>query len=135
MKIPEIEWMPFDKNNPPEHLNPEEEFLVFLREDDYDDGKTWTYHVDIATPYGSYIDKFWDTINDWREGQCVEVLAYAHLPDGLKEDDLIEKKGEGTMISSKDLVQRQKLISKLKSIISDLEKGYSGFLYLYDDLV
>lgn len=87
---PKINWIPFDKDNPPEHLFPDEEFLVFLREDDYDDGKTWTYHVDIAEPYGAYIDNFWSTRNDWVEGQRVEVLAYASLPYGLKEEDLVD---------------------------------------------
>lgn len=91
MKIPVIEWIPFDKDNPPDEIVLGEKFLVFLRENDYDDDKTWTYHVDITRPYGSYIDNFWDTMNDWYEGQRVEVLAYAHFPQGLKEDDLIEK--------------------------------------------
>ena len=91
MKIPEIEWIPFDKNNPPTDITFGEDFLVFLREDNYDDGKTWTYHVDAAEPYGRYIDNFWDTQCDWCEGQRVEVLAYASFPYGLKEDDLIEK--------------------------------------------
>lgn len=93
MKLPKINWIPFDKINPPTDLNAmgvEEWYLVFLRKDNYDNGATWTYHVDYATPYGSYLDDFWDTQNDWDEGQRVEVLAYAELPVYLKETDLVE---------------------------------------------
>ena len=82
MKYPEFNWIPFDKNNPPLNLCHDETFLVIVREDGYNDGKTWDYSVDIATPYGSYIDDFWDTQNDWCEGQRVEVVAYAELPYG-----------------------------------------------------
>lgn len=90
MKVPKINWTPFDKNDPPVDLNPYgEEYLILLRKDDYDNGATWTYHVDYATPYGEYIDDFWNTNNDWREGQRVEVLAYAEFPSYLKETDLI----------------------------------------------
>ena len=52
--------------------------------------ESWKYNVDIASPYGSYIDDFWDTENDWLEGNQVEVVAYAEFPYGLKECDLIE---------------------------------------------
>jgi hypothetical protein len=94
MRLPKINWIPFDKNNPPTDLNyicVETWYLVLLREDNYDNGATWTYHVDYATPYGNYIDDFWDTQNDWDEGQRVEVLAYADLPVYLKESDLVEE--------------------------------------------
>lgn len=33
-----------------------------------------------------------------------------------------------------DYEKRQKLINKLRRIITDLENGYSGFMYLYDEL-
>lgn len=33
-----------------------------------------------------------------------------------------------------DNEEREKLIATLKKIIADLEKGYDGFLYLYDVL-
>lgn len=89
MKVPKINWIPFDKKNPP-NLWPEEECLILLREDNYDNGATWKYHVDVASPCGSYIDDFWDTTNDWCEGQRVEVVAYAEFPYGLKESDLVE---------------------------------------------
>lgn len=47
--------------------------------------------MDVATPYGHYLDDFWDTEVDWREGQPVEVLAYAELHHTYKEDELKEK--------------------------------------------
>lgn len=90
MNVPKINWIPFDKNNPPTDLDIFTEYLIFLREDDYDNGTTWTYHMDHATPYGNYLDNFWDTENDWQEGQLVEVLAYAEYPSYLKETDLME---------------------------------------------
>lgn len=91
MKVPEFNWIPFDKNNPPDDLCPGEEFIIFFREDDYNDGATWTYQTDHATPYGSYLDNFWDTLNDWDEGQRIEVLAYAEFPNYMKEHDLVEQ--------------------------------------------
>lgn len=92
MKVPKINWIPFDKSNPPADLDVfGVEYLIFLREDNYDDGATWTYHMDYATPYGSYLDNFWNTCNDWDEGQRIEVLAYAEFPSYLKETDLVEE--------------------------------------------
>ena len=48
------------------------------------------YHMDYATPYGSYLDNFWDTNNDWGEWPLIEVLAYSEFPSYLKETDLME---------------------------------------------
>lgn len=92
MKIPKFNWIRFDRNNPPTDLLEEKEYLILLREDDYNNGAAWTYHVDVATAYGSYLDDFWNTTNDWDEGQLIEVLAYSELPYGLKEDDLVDDK-------------------------------------------
>lgn len=89
MKIPRINWIPFDKNNPPVDLCDDGLYLILLREDDYNNGSTWRYSVDVAEPYGIYIDDFWNTNNDWCEGQRVEVVAYAEFPYGLKETDLV----------------------------------------------
>lgn len=91
MKVPKINWIPFNQKNPPTDLFDEEDFLILLREDNYDNGATWRYSVDVATPYGSYIDNFWDTVNDWCEGQRVEVVAYASFPSYLKESDLVKE--------------------------------------------
>lgn len=91
MKIPKLNWILFDKDNPPTDLLEEKEYLILLREDNYNNGATWTYHVDVATPYGSYLDNFWNTTNDWDEGQLIEVVMYAEPPYGLKEEeDLID---------------------------------------------
>lgn len=90
MKVPKINWISFDKNNPPANLYGEVNYLILLKDDEWSHGKTWKYNVDIASPYGSYIDDFWDTENDWLEGNQVEVVAYAEFPYGLKECDLIE---------------------------------------------
>jgi hypothetical protein len=90
MNLPRINWIPFDKNDLPANLGIGEEYLIFLREDHYDNGATWTYHMDYASPYGSYLGNFWDTNNDWDEGQRIEVLAYAEFPAYLKESDLVE---------------------------------------------
>lgn len=91
MKVPKINWKPFNKNDPPADLRSFEEYLILLREDNYDNGATWTYHMDRATPYGDYLDDFWDTENDWDEGQHIEVVAYAEFPMYLKEMDLVEE--------------------------------------------
>lgn len=90
MKVPKINWIPFDRKNPPSNLHDEQLFLILLREDNYNNGATWTYSVDVATPYGSYLDNFWNTDNDWDEGQRIEVLAYAEMPCYLKEEELVE---------------------------------------------
>lgn len=90
MKIPKINWIPFDRNNPPIDLCDDENFLILLREDGYNNGANFRYSVDVATPYGSYIDDFWDTDNDWCEGQRVEVVAYSRFPSYLKESDLVD---------------------------------------------
>lgn len=86
---PKINWILFDKCKPPADLCLDTQYLIFLREDDHNNGSTWTYSVDIATAYGSYLDDFWDTETDWKEGQRVEVIAYAELPYGQKEEELV----------------------------------------------
>lgn len=86
---PKINWISFDKNNPPTDLANDTNYLIFLREDNYDDGATWTYSVDVATPYGRYLDNFWNSEHDWKEGQRVEVLAYADFPYMQHEEELV----------------------------------------------
>ena len=39
-------------------------------------------------------DDFWNTENDWDEGQLLEVLAYTELPYCLSEEDLVEINSE-----------------------------------------
>lgn len=88
---PKINWIPFDKNNPPRNLCEDTPYLIFLREKYHND---WEYSMDIATPYGSYLDDFWDTEVDWKEGQPIEVLAYAELHRTYNEDELKEKQND-----------------------------------------
>lgn len=45
----------------------------------------WHYEVDTATNFGSYIDDFWDTCNDWKEGQEVHIIAWMPLPEPYQE--------------------------------------------------
>ena len=57
LKIPRINWEPFDKNNPPMNLGYEKTYLILLREDWHrrSNERKWRYHVDVATAYGSYL--------------------------------------------------------------------------------
>lgn len=85
--LPKINWISFDKDNPPKDIPFDTECLIFLREKYTEE---WEYSVDIAIPYGKYLDNFWNTNVDWKEGQDVEVLAYAQLPYAQKESELIK---------------------------------------------
>ena len=38
------------------------------------------YVVDTAMSWGSYIDDFWDTTNDWIEDKECHVIAWMELP-------------------------------------------------------
>lgn len=49
MKYPEFDWIPFDRNNPPSNINPDGTYLVIVREDDYNDGKTWHSALTLMT--------------------------------------------------------------------------------------
>lgn len=44
----------------------------------------WEYETDIAWNWGSYIDDFWDTSNDWKDGCEVHVVAWMPLPEPYK---------------------------------------------------
>lgn len=94
MKIPEIKWIPFDKDKPPDipvSVNGKTQYLIFFREAYLFAGYNgYKYHTDIATPNGSYLDSFWDTETDWYEGRKIEVLAYAELPYYMNESELME---------------------------------------------
>jgi hypothetical protein len=90
MNIPKINWIPFDRNNPPADLSYDVDYLIVLRERETHGDKDWRYSIDIARPYGDYIDNFWDTDTDWCEGQPIEVVAYAELPYWKRESELVE---------------------------------------------
>lgn len=127
MKIPKIKWIPFDSNNPPANLNPDETFLIFLREDDYNNGASWHYSVDVASPYGDYLDNFWTTENDWLEGQRVSLIVKTTL-ERIRRDILTQRLSRlcGTSIrKTKDFtdccthcfISVSLLISKLKAAL------------------
>ena len=40
MKVPKINWIPFDKNNPPANLYGEVNYLILLKDDEWSHGKT-----------------------------------------------------------------------------------------------
>lgn len=48
--------------------------------------KEWHYFVDVASNYGDYIDDYWDTFNDWIEGQETHIVAWMPLPKPYKMD-------------------------------------------------
>lgn len=95
LKIPKINWIPFDENNPPKYLLPESQYLIVLREDSFDNRGTWSYSIDYSRPSADCYDpdsegNFWEIVNDWNEGQRVEVLAYALFPYAMNESELVE---------------------------------------------
>lgn len=49
--------------------------------------KGWHYFVDVASNYGDYIDDYWDTFNDWVEGQETHIVAWMPLPKPYKMDE------------------------------------------------
>jgi len=79
VKIPKIKWIPFDSNNPPANLNPDETFLIFLREDDYNNGASWHYSVDVASPYGDYLDNFWTTTHEKYLRTCTLMIGISGM--------------------------------------------------------
>ena len=42
--------------------------------------------TDVASNFGSYIDGFWDTFNDWIEDEECHVIAWMPLPEPYRED-------------------------------------------------
>ena len=52
--------------------------------------KEWHYFVDVASSHGDYIDDYWDTFNDWIEGQETHIVAWMPLPKPYKMDEVSE---------------------------------------------
>lgn len=52
--------------------------------------KEWHYFVDVASNYGDYIDDYWDTFNDWIEGQETHIVAWMPLPKPYKMNEVSE---------------------------------------------
>lgn len=90
MNKPKLEWKPFDYENPSSDLPIEMEcdinYLILIADYGYNPTENTVpeYYTDIATAYGSYLDNFWDTTNDWDEGQVLHVVAYCYIGDQVK---------------------------------------------------
>ena len=48
IKVPKIDWKPFDKNAPPTDLTNNSYYLVLLREDNYDNESTLNFLITCA---------------------------------------------------------------------------------------
>jgi hypothetical protein len=75
------EWISVD-DRLPEDIST---YLIVIKEKDIFNDR-WNYEVDVAYSQGSYIDNFWDTFNDWCEGQEVHVTHWMPLPEPPQED-------------------------------------------------
>lgn len=135
LKVPQIDWKPFVKDDPKLYeLSDNGSYLILIEEDNYDGHEmgVWDpnhlYHVDVANPWGSYIDDFWNTENDWDEGQQLKVLAYAELPYAVKVDKLTD------IVVDKSVVEQMAEIpvfGKTKSI--DSWHTHAGNIKLRND--
>lgn len=92
VKMPILDWKPFDKKNPPSDLVVGHKYLILLREK-YNTDKFWrTYRTDIAIPYCSYLDNFWNTESyAIPENKIAEVISYTEIPTYISEDELATK--------------------------------------------
>lgn len=74
----EIIWIPCKERMPSDDIL--DHFLVIVREK-WNDDEDYIYNIDYAINHGDYIDNYWDTFNDWNEGQEVHITHWAELPD------------------------------------------------------
>ena len=74
------EWISVAERLPEE----QETYLVVIKEWSHSRGR-WNHEVDVATSGGTYIDGFWDTFNDWCEGQEVHITHWMPLPKPPQE--------------------------------------------------
>lgn len=66
-------------------------YFVIVKEEDFFKKGVYYYHIDMANSFGDYIDDFWDTCNDWCEGQEVHIIAWAEANIDDKIIDYINK--------------------------------------------
>ena len=93
-EIDEKGWIPVENNLPEEG----QEVLITIKMDDsYGLGTKIVYEVDVATfcKNSGYIDSacgngFFDTDNDWDEGQPICVIAWMPKPIAYSESKKIE---------------------------------------------
>jgi hypothetical protein len=76
------EWISVDERLP-DDIN---DYLIVIKHK-YKCEKEWKHDVDVATSNGSYLNDFWDTNNDWDEGQEIHVTHWQPLPEPPKEAD------------------------------------------------
>lgn len=57
-----------------------DEYLIVIKHK-YPSDKEWQYEVDVASSGGTYLDGFWDTWNDWDEGQELHVTHWMRMPE------------------------------------------------------
>ena len=50
-------------------------------------GEPWEYFTDVAASHGCYIDGFWDTFNDWVEGNETHITHWMPMPEPPKEEE------------------------------------------------
>ena len=76
---PEQRWIPCEERLP----EIGDTYIVTgIQKDPHE--KEWHYFVDVASNYGDYIDDYWDTFNDWIEGQETHIVAWMPLPEPYK---------------------------------------------------
>ena len=92
MKIPKLDWIAFNPNEPPVDLTDSEDaYLVLIEDRGYPPhylNEPYEYHIDVATAYGSYLDNFWNTTNDWDEGNDIHVIGYCDLSNQIKVEEM-----------------------------------------------
>ena len=80
----EIEWISCEERMPSDDIL--DHFLVIVRER-WSDDTSYIYNVDYARNQGNYIDNYWDTYNDWYEGQEVHITHWAEIPNPFEGED------------------------------------------------
>lgn len=78
----DLKWHKWPEDQPPLYTL----CYITLKERWSKHGK-WEYKVDAAMPGGTYLDGFWDTFNDWIEGQECHVIAWASMPGPYIEEE------------------------------------------------
>lgn len=81
MQPSELLWIPCSERLP---IRPSSYIVTGKMK--YSFEKEWQYFTDVAYNYGKEIDNFWETCNDWDEGQEIHIIAWMPIPDPWKGD-------------------------------------------------